>query len=496
VSGVNNSLVESKIAGNGNRLVSIMQKRLSKSDFISYLECPGEFWLRSHKPSLFNINDTLESEHLRQQGYEVQRMARQLLRFESTDASVEFERVFETDAFYARSDIVRIDAASRTVDLYEIKSSTTIKDEHIEDLAFQKLAAKSSGTSVGRCFLVTLNGEYIRRGAIDIEQLFMITDVTERVDSLMALTEQKAAEALGFLDTVPKPSLTDYCDAKKLDCEFVRHHFPNLPEYTVFDIARLNNGKRRQLLADGIVDIADVPTDFPLSDKQRRQVEAARSGEVVIDREEIAKRVESWQYPLHFLDYETFSYAIPPFDDIKPFQHMCFQYSLHTIDAPGGRPRHVSFLSRDEETPARAMAESLVRAMSGGIGTVFVWYEQFEKGRNSEMAAMYPEFSSFFNEVNSRMYDLMKIFSDHLYIHPGFKGRTSIKKVLPVLRPQLSYAELGIGDGMTASINWYRTRTWNSIGESERQKIFQDLEAYCHLDTLAMVEIFNEIVSL
>ena len=437
----------------------------------------------------------MESEHLRQQGYEVQRIARSLSHFNSDD-SVEFERVFETDALYARSDVVRIDAANGTVDLYEIKTSTSVKDVHIDDLAFQKLTAERSGSSVERCFLVTLNGDYVRRGAIDVEQLYIVTDVTKRVDGLMELTKQKTTDAIAFLDTVPMPSLTDYCDPRKLDCQFIRHHFSDLPEYTVFDIARLNNGKRRQLLADGIVDIADVPADFPLSDKQRRQVEAARTGEIVIDREEIAKRIESWKYPLHFLDYETFSHAIPLFEGTKPFQQMCFQYSLHTIDVPGGELRHASFLSYDEETPARAMTESLVRAMSGGIGTVFVWFEQFEKGRNSEMAAMYPEFSSFFSEVNSKTYDLMKIFSDHLYIHPALKGRTSIKKVLPVLRPNLSYADLGISDGMTASISWYRARTWDSIGDSERQRILHDLEAYCHLDTLAMVEIFNEIASL
>ena len=112
------------------------------------------------------------------------------------------------------------------------------------------------------------------------------------------------------------------------------------------------------------------------------------------------------------------------------------------------------------------------------------------------MAEMYPEFADFFEEVNQKTCDLMKIFSDNLYIHPDFRGRTSIKKVLPVLCPHLSYKELGIGDGMTASISWFRAATWPTLDAAERERIFKDLEKYCELDTWAMVEIFNHLVGL
>jgi hypothetical protein len=175
---------------------------------------------------------------------------------------------------------------------------------------------------------------------------------------------------------------------------------------------------------------------------------------------------------------------------------MCFQYSLHTIDYPGAERLHSYFLSHGDDDPPRAMAASLKQAMSGGIGSVFVWYESFEKTRNSEMAEMFPEYAAFFNEVNEKTIDLMKIFSDNLYVHPEFKGRSSIKKVLPVMVPEMSYASLGIGDGMTATISWYRAVRWEAMDAETRQKIFDDLEKYCELDTLAMVEIFNKLVGL
>jgi len=474
-----------------------MKNRLTKTAYLNYLKCPQEFWLEYHQPALFKEPETLEYEHLRQQGYAVQQLVKQLKQFQpSVGQSVDFERTFQTADLYARSDVVVTHDENGIADIYEIKSSASVKDEHYDDVAFQKMVAEHSGAAIGRCHVITLNGEYVRRGPIDVAQLFTITDVTDLVAGRMTATEQQTRDAIAYIDSDPVPSLVDYCAENKLDCRFIKLHFPGLPEYTVFDISYLKHDKRRQLLIDGIIDIKDVPNDFPLSPKQQKQVAAAKSGETVIDREEIVKRIESWQYPLHFLDYETFSYAIPQFDGVRPFQQMCFQYSLHTIDEPGREPRHSYFLSKGEDDPPHALAARLCQDLSGGIGTVFVWYEAFEKTRNTEMAMMFPEFAAFFEEVNAHTYDLMKIFTDNLYIHPEFKGRSSIKKVLPVLRPDLSYKDLGISDGMTASIMWFRAATWDTLDANERQQIFDNLEEYCKLDTLAMVEIFSELKAL
>ncbi|MFN0279044.1 MAG: DUF2779 domain-containing protein [Pyrinomonadaceae bacterium] len=476
---------------------SKMDFRLTKTAYLDYLKCPAEFWLSVREPLLVAEPITLEHEHLRQQGYAVENLVRKLERFQANDEiAVDFQRTFQTDKLLTRSDVVVTDKLSGEIEIFEIKSSTQPKPEHYDDVAFQKIAAERSGSRVGRTHLITMNGAYVRRGDIDVEQLFTVTDITEKVDKKLADTEDQIKKAFDYLMTVPVPSLVDYCIANKLDCRFIKLHFPELPEYTVFDISYLKHDKRRKLLSDGVIDIRDVPEDFSLSDKQRRQVDAAKTGAITIDRDEIARRVCEWKYPLHFLDYETFAYAIPQFEGVKPFQQMCFQYSLHTIDRPGGEVRHSEYLSRGHDDPPRAVAEHLRNAMSGGIGTVFVWYEAFEKGRNDEMAEMFPDLAEFFSEVNYKTCDLMNIFADDLYIHPQFKGKTSIKKVLPVLVPSLSYTDLGINDGLAATIKWFRAATWNSMSDAERQQIFNDLLEYCELDTVAMLEIFKVLVSL
>lgn len=473
--------------------------RLSKTAYMRYLKCPPEFWLYINQPLLVVEPYSLEYEHLRQQGYEVERYVKQLAQFQPSDSlTVDYQRTFQTADVTARSDIVVTDTATGDFDIYEIKGASKVKPEHYDDVAFQKMAAEAMGTRIARCFVITMNGEYVRQGEIEPEQLFTITDVTAEVNDRLEQTAQQARAAIDYLDGVPVPSLLDYCAANKLACKFITLHFPDLPEYTVFDIAALNNDKRRKLLGEGIVDIVDVPDDFPLSDRQRKQVAAARSGQIVIEHEAIRQRLDEWEYPLQFLDYETFQYAIPQFDGVRPFQQMCFQYSLHTIDTPGGQLRHSEYLVRpDESNPPLVLAKHLKDAFSGGIGTVLVWNESFEKGRNEEMASMFPEFKEFFDEVNSRTVDLMRIFKERLYIHPDFKGRSSIKKVLPVLCPHVpKYSDLGIGEGLTASISWFRAVKWESMSDADREHIFQNLLEYCELDTRAMVDIYEVLKAI
>jgi CRISPR/Cas system-associated exonuclease Cas4 (RecB family) len=474
-----------------------MKDRLTKTAYLNYLKCPQEFWLDYHQKPVVPPPITLEHEHLRQQGYLVEQYVKKLAAFQDSDSQlVDFQRSFQTMDLYARSDIIVTDKATGKLDIYEIKAASKIKDEHYDDVAFQKIVVERSGFNVGRCFIITMNGEYVRCGEIDPEQLFVITEVTEEIAERIEKTEEQIFAAIRYLEGVPVPSLVDYCVENKLDCRFIQMHFTDLPDYTVFDIVRLHHDKRRQLLGNDIIDIRHVPDDFKLSEKQRQQIVAAREDRVIIEYEKIAKCIEEWRYPLHFLDYETFSFAVPQFDGIRPFQQMCFQYSLHTIRRPGGRLDHSFFLSYGNGSPARELAEHLQQEFADGIGTVFVWYESFEKTRNTEMAEMFPDLAPFFEELNAHTCDLMKVFSENLYIDPKFKGRSSIKKVLPVLKPELSYGELGIGDGLTASISWFRAATWDTLEESEREKIFENLKEYCHLDTLAMVEIYNELASL
>lgn len=480
-----------------------MQRTLNKISYLEYLKCPPEFWMRQNQPLLFPQREkTMKDEHLRQQGYAVEALARQLERFRPDDTKlIDTQRVFQTSEFSVRCDIVVTDKATGAVEIYEVKSTTKFKDEYYDDIAFQDFVTRQSGFEVSGCYVITINGDYVRRGELDPEQLFVVTDVTEEVAARTESTETAARNALAYLDTEFKFTLIDYAQTKhrrkqEFDCAAVKEYFPSLPERTVFHIPRIHPPKLISLLEMGIVDIKDVPEDFELTEKQRAYMTTMVSREKFVDHQAINERMSAWQYPLHFLDYETFSYAIPQFDGVKPYQQMCFQYSLHTIDSPGTEVRHTAeFLARhDEENPPLALAKHLKEALSGIDGTVFVWFDDFEMTRNSELAEMFPDYKDFFDNLNAKTVDLMKVFKDRLYVDPGFGGSSSIKKVLPVLCPDLSYENLGIQEGMTASISWYRAVKWTSLTDAERETTYQNLLEYCELDTKAMVAIYLRLV--
>jgi len=471
-------------------------ERLTKSNFLTFLSCPREFWLKAKKPELFLSEDTLQYTHLREQGYKFEAEAKKLNIFQIDGAArmVEFGRVFETFTLYAKSDAVVTDTSTGGIHIYEIKSSASVKDEHIYDVAFQWIAAEGAGFQVTGASVITVNTSYVRNGDIDPAQICSVTDVTDRVLQNKEAIRTAIATAFECLDVEPRREILGYCGSK-LDCTFIRHHFPDLPEYTVFALGNLNQTKRDELIAQGIIDIRDIPEDFKLSDRQRIQVDTARTGEARINVEDIKNRLEGLVYPLHFLDYETFGYAVPHHAGIRPYQQMAFQYSLHTLSEPGGECVHTYFLSDGSGTPPLEMARSLRDSIGDNIGTVIVWSQGFEKTVNKQIGEMFPEFADFFAEVNDRTFDLRKIFSDLLYVHPSFHGSTSIKKVMPVVAPHLSYDSLEIGDGMTASIKWFHMATGRN-GEEESRAIYEALCAYCHLDTWAMVEIFKFLKAL
>lgn len=92
------------------------------------------------------------------------------------------------------------------------------------------------------------------------------------------------------------------------------------------------------------------------------------------------------------------------------------------------------------------------------------------------------------------MFDLETIFKKD-YIDWRFHGSSSIKKVLPVIIPHLSYSKLEINNGTMALDTWGRMVLEEDFKEDIEQTRNRLLE-YCKLDTFAMVEIYNFLLSL
>lgn len=194
------------------------------------------------------------------------------------------------------------------------------------------------------------------------------------------------------------------------------------------------------------------------------------------------------QYPLYFFDYETMQGMVPYFDGQRPYQQVPFQFSLHVIREPGAEPEHIEYLHADNTNPAPAVAEQLVEVL-GTEGTILAWNMSFEKSVNTDIGRMFPKYEKQMERINARVVDLMVPFKAKWYDDPRFEGSASIKKVLPVLCPELSYGELGIQEGNTAQRTWMEV-VLDGKRPDEKTHVLADLREYCKMDTWAMVKIF------
>ena len=490
---------------------------------MNYLQCPKKLWLSKNRKDLKTAVDETQ-QAIFDQGFVVESYAHKLALFKSpaspahhSDPAVVKDwyskgraetqnyirnnctTIFQANAMppdlYCKADILHLNPATNKWDLYEVKSSTQVKDEHIPDLCFQKIALEKDGIPIDRTYLIHINNEYVRNGEIDPEKLLTIEDLTEQVENQRQITEANIPKALEIINLADENTqkvqihIGKQCD-KPYECPFKDYCWAYLPEYNIFDLQRITKKQINILQNLNIQKITDIPDNFTLNKKQQNQLIATKTGKDIIDNESITNTLNQLNYPLYFLDYETYGSAIPLFDGLRPYQQMTFQYSLHIIKGKDKTPEHYEYLHTDTDIPIPKLLSNLQQQI-GPTGTIIVWNKSFEMTRNNEMAQQYPEYKDFLMSVNNRVYDLMEIFSKQYYISPGFKGSSSIKNVLPILAPHLSYKELeDIHEGGIASLYWYKHIYSNS---PLKDRMIKNMLEYCKLDTLAMVEIWRKL---
>ena len=467
---------------------------LSKTDYIQFLDCPEELWLRKNNPKVLPKVD-LDLQYKLDQGNLIDKFAQQwfsdgcvIVDWAIDPKDVVFQLKAQSKNMLAITDIAVHQPATKTLALFEVKAATSPKKEHYHDLAFQKMVFEASGYTISNTYLVHVNKAYLTGPEVNHCELLVVTDLTKEVDKLMEETKQIAPKALKWINgREPKKRITVGC-SKKQKCPFIQLHYPNFPTYSIFNINRISAKKIKKLTAANILDIQKVPEDFKLSDAQRQQVEIAQEDEIILKRGSIRRMLSKLVYPLYFLDYESFSYVMPPQERYNPYQQMVFQYSLHIQKKPGGHIIHKEYVLNSKQESVGNLLEDLQENI-GPTGSVIVWNKSFEATRNKEMGDLFMDYAPFLRNLNERLFDLRIPFQKGHYQHPDFKGKTSLKSVLPILCPDVSYAALSIQNGMEATIKWHQATEKDKLTKKEQQAIFKGLRKYCALDTLAMVKI-------
>jgi len=490
--------------------------KLTKTDFLIWKDCAKNAWLKIHKPDIYFAEPlSAFDQGIIETGNEVDLLARELfpngVLVTGFDASEEtkkliklqtpviYQPVFETDLYKVICDILVWNTDSKVYDLYEVKASNSgddkkKKDElYTYDITFQYLVLKELNIPIGKLNLIRLNSEYVRETELNLEQLFSKEDFTEKVMSVVKIVsgEMKNAQEILISEKESFGSCKCITRGRSAQCTTFSYSNPDIPEYSVHDIANIGKSKKKleELIDSGIFSIKDVPEDFLLTEKQRNQVQAAQSGETFIDKKEIKDFLNTIRYPISFLDYETFAAAIPRFVGYSPFNQMTFQFSLHVFNEGEKETDHTEFIFTENKSPDETFLKALQQNLPKE-GSILVWNKSFEMGRNKELAQRNPEHREFLENLNSRVIDLMDVFTKQYFIHPEFKGKTSIKYVLPVLAPELSYKVLHIQEGATASDTWNKIVKREYLKEEALEKI-EHLKTYCKLDTYAMYAIWK-----
>ncbi len=405
-----------------------------------------------------------------------------------------FEPSFLVENLFSRADIL-IPVGKNEWDVIEVKSATKVKTINLQDVAFQKYVYEKSGLKIRNCFLMHLNNQYVKNGKIEPKELFIQTNITEKIEEFSKDLEKNIKKMFEIIEgEEPEFSIDDLATIEYENMckeEFLK----NLPENNIFQFNRISKKRGIELYKKGIVKIKDVPENEKLNDKQKIQKKVSeKKGEIHLNKEEIKNFINNLTYPIYYLDFETISPAIPKFDGMKPYQKIPFQFSLHVQEKQNGNLKHISFLADGTSDPRSKLLQSLKDNL-GTKGSILVYHQRFEKNVLNECSISFPEFKEW-NEKNilPRIKDLLDIFRDFSYYNPKQKGSASLKAVLPVLS-DLRYDNLEIKKGDLASFEYERV-TYGNVSENEKKKVRDALEKYCELDTLAEVEILKKLISL
>ena len=465
---------------------------LTKSDFLLYMDAPMHLWAKVHDQQT-NATPSLYDQHLMKQGYEVEKVAKEYLEKyilpKYSNAELLWQSTYISGEYQTRADGIIHELDTDTYHLYEIKSSTSTKKEHLPDATFQSIVIGQS-VNLETIHLILLNDEYVRGDELDIEQLFSVPDVTVEVSEMTPDILSKMRQALEIVKLVESTSIVNCLNPKNCPCPGLCH--PNLPKASIYNIPNLTPKKKRELEELKTIAIEDIDDDYPLTPKQRKIVDVMQSKTPYLDKPTVTGLLQSLTYPLYFLDYETYDEAMPLYKGHKPYQKMVFQFSLHIVSSNSETIQHEEYLAIEPGDPARGLVKHLRKCISDQ-GTIIVWNKAFEGGRNKEMAELYPEYKDFLLDVNTRMFDLMEIVSKGYYLHPEFLGSWSIKNVLPVMSPELSYKTLSINKGDQAMIEWYEMANGD---KTKKDGVAKALLEYCGLDTMAMVKVWEKLKEL
>lgn len=483
---------------------------LSKSKYCRGLQCKKMLWLEKHKPE---EKTELNNDSVLEQGNVIHEVARYLFgphinieytenlsqmisdtynTIESYQNAVITEASFNYKNNFCSVDILK--KIGEKYEIYEVKSSTELKDIYINDASYQYYILTNLGLNITKCSVVIINNKYRRHGILELDKLFIKEDITNDVINLQDFVKENIKAINEYVKQELEP--VDDIDVKCFNpysCPFFKYCTKHLPKDNIFNITNMHNSKKIKLYHEGTYLYHDL-LNSNINQKQFQQIEyELYDKEDYIDSKKIQEFLDTLSYPLYFLDFETYQMPIPLYEDISPYEKIPFQYSLHYIEKENGSLKHTDFLAQPGTDPRRKLAEKLVKDIPKDTCTL-AYNMSFEKNVISKLAQTYPDLSDHLMNIHDNIKDLMIPFRERHYYNKDMHGSYSIKYVLPALFPNdesLNYHNLELVHNGTEAMNKFNELVNLEGDDLEYTK--ERLLKYCELDTYAMVKIFKKL---
>ena len=485
---------------------------LSKSLYCNAIQCNKMLWLSKNCPE---EQEEVSNESVLDNGTEVGIVAKDLfgpsidiefnnnlnIMIEDTKKALEQDKIVITEAsFNYNNNFCSVDLLKKdnnNYEIYEVKSSTEVKDIYLDDISYQYYVLSNLKLNVTKASIVYINSDYIKKEKLELDKLFIIKDVTNIALSKQEEVKEKIKEINIYMKqtSIPKFDIGIQC-VTPYQCPFFKFCTKHLPIPNIFNIRGMSNKNKFKLYKEDNYEYNKL-LNIDINWKYKEQIEfELYNKEPKINKQNIKEFLDTLSYPLYFLDFETYQQSIPEYSGIKPYEQIPFQYSLHYIESKNGKLKHKEFLSKPNIDPRRSLAESLVKDIPENV-CIIAYNMMFEKMVIRNLANTYEDLSNHLMNIYNNMKDLMIPFKNRDYYTKDMQGSYSIKYVLPALfpnDPSLDYHNLeGVHNGSEAM------STFSNLGNleiKEQEKVRHNLLEYCKLDTYAMVKIWQKLQSI
>lgn len=380
---------------------------------------------------------------------------------------------------------------------------------HADDMQFYRdmvWVLENNGIVLKDIRIIHLNAHYVRGKELDVNQLFVISDsfyngknnptlpvkeaIYRKKTDLSDLLEQMEQCTL---ETAGQPVRSRRCTGRS-KCRYYETCFPEEAGEPDNSILTLNASQHRfEMYQRGITRLKDADPDLIEGTRQQyAQILADQEGGTHVDVMGLRAWLSHLSYPISFLDFEWERFAVPPYEGMKPYDVLPFEYALYVMQADGSITHKVYLSVHDDR---RDMAESLVHDIPENGSVLAYNAEGAEKIRIEEFAQLYPDLSDRLLSINQRMEDLQLPFEGGTVYDVRMRGYWSLKVIMNMMDDP-GYNELEIRQGMDAVWQWRHLDYDDDTSPEEKQKIVEDLKKYCGMDAYAMTVVYQWLLKL